>query len=112
MPCDTKIPQGMTIQTRAEEIRDVVSKIAAALASNRIKVTVGKKGGIAFNLGSIDRRNVTDGCIYRRIMSGTNAAAKMAIARAEALAGTPVNKQAVGQGLHSHDFGKTWHDGH
>lgn len=36
--------------------------------------------------------------------------ALQAIARAEALAGRSVDKQVIGQGVHSHDSGKTWHD--
>ena len=36
--------------------------------------------------------------------------AKMKIAQAELLAGRTVDKQVIGQGAHSHDGGKTWHN--
>jgi hypothetical protein len=42
-------------------------------------------------------------------MATGSAMAKTAIARAEALAGRSVNRQAVAQGHHSHDGGATWH---
>jgi len=37
-------------------------------------------------------------------------AAAPAIKRAEAMSGRSVNKQVIGQGAHSHDNGRTWHD--
>jgi hypothetical protein len=81
--------------------------------SGRVKPVVGQNGGIAFSgLSDAERDGVTDACAYRRIMSGTNLLAKQKILQAEQLAGKSVNRQAIGQGLHSHDGGKTWHEGH
>jgi len=114
MPCDTRRRRGQTTQQRAVEIREVQRKLEAALAAGRAKAIVDKKtGGVAFEgLSAVDRDDVTDACIYRRVMATGSASAKLAIQRAELLAGRGVDKQAVAQGVHSHDGGKTWHHGH
>lgn len=111
MPCDRKLKPRQTIQQRAEEIRGVVAKLAAGLAAGRIKAKVGPQGAIAFDgLAETDRDGVSDNCAYRRLMATGSPMALQAIARAEALAGRSVDKQVIGQGVHSHDSGKTWHD--
>lgn len=35
--------------------------------------------------------------------------AKAEIARAELIAGRSINRQVIGQGVHSHNGGDTWH---
>lgn len=111
MPCDTRLKPRQTIQQRAAEVRRAQQKLEAALAAGRIKPLIDKAtGGIAFpGFAEADRDGVTDACIYRRVMSSGSTFAKLAIQRAEQLAGRTVNRQAVGQGLHSHDGGATWH---
>lgn len=111
MACDTKLKAGQSIQQRAEEVRAAVERLSRALASGQVKAVVGSNGGIAFQ-GFDDRDGVTDACAYRRLMVSGSALAKAKLAQAEALAGRSVNRQAIGQGLHSHDGGKTWHHGH
>ena len=65
---------------------------------------------MALQTSTIRRDGITDNCAYRRIMGPTGSTAdKLAIQKAEQLAGRTVNKVAVGQGVHSHDGGKTWH---
>lgn len=112
MPCDTRMRfPGQTISQRAVEVRTAADKLAQRLASGRIKINIDKaSGAINFDGWDANERNgITDSCAYRKIMSGTSAAAKMAIARAEQLAGRAVDKKAVAQGIHSHDGGRTWH---
>jgi hypothetical protein len=105
-----------TIAQRAAEVRDVIARFVAGLTSGRVKAIVSKQGAIAFNgLTESERDGVTDACVYRRIMSGTNAQAKMALARAEALAGKTVDRAIIGHGgagMHSHDGGSSWHGHH
>ena len=113
MPCDTKLKAGQTISARKEEIKTSVDKLAAALAAGRVKPVVGAKGGIAFPGWAEGQANgVTDNCAFRRLMSSGSALAKMAIERAETLAGRRVDRQAVAQGLHAHtqDGRTVWHD--
>ena len=111
MPCDTKLKPKQTISQRAAEIRAATERLAAALVAGRVKVAIGPRGEIVFqNWDATSRDGITDACAYRRIMSTGSALAKMAIARAEQLAGRTVNKQIIGQGAHSHDGGVTWHD--
>lgn len=113
MPCDTKLKPRQTIKQRAEEVRAVVARVASALASGQVKTIVGPTGGVAFTgLTDQERDGVTDSCMFRRIMTTGSATAKLAIQRAEQLSGRAVNRQALAQHHHSHDGGKTWHEGH
>lgn len=110
MPCDTRLKRGQTIQQRADEVRKATSRIDAAIAAGRARVVVGPQGAVAFTgLADSDRDGVTDACAYRRIMATGSSLAKAAIARAELMSGTAINRQAVAVGVHSHDGGKTWH---
>ena len=117
MPCDTRLKtrggRRQTIQERKTEIQKVVERLNKGLTSGAIRVTVSKDGGIAFiGLSTEERDGVTDACAYRRIMATGSVTAKLAIARAEQMAVRTVNKTAIAQGLHSHDGGHTWHNGH
>lgn len=117
MPCDTKLKvrggRRQTISERKDEVRLATERFIAGIKSGKVKVKVDAKGGVAFaGLTEEERDGVTDACAYRRIMVSGSALALAAIARAEQLAGKPVNKQLVGQGYHSHDGGRTWHNGH
>jgi hypothetical protein len=114
MTCDTKLKPRQTIQQRAEEVRKVVYDVNSLISAGKIKPIIDKKtGAIAFQgVDDTIRDGVTDGCIYRRLMVTGSSLTKAAIARAEQIAGRSVNKQAVGQGVHSHDGGGTWHHGH
>lgn len=110
MPCDTRLKKNQTIQQRATEVRKAVSVLDAALAAGRARITIGPQGAVAFTgLTEVDRDGVTDACMYRRLMVSGSALAKAAVARAEQMSGRAVNRQAVAQGHHSHDGGKTWH---
>jgi hypothetical protein len=111
MPCDTRLKPRQTISERAAEVRQATERLAAAIAAGRVRPVIDKAtGAIAFqNWDTTSRDGITDACAYRRIMATGSAMAKLAIERAEQLAGRRVNKQAVGQGVHSHDGGATWH---
>lgn len=111
MPCDTRLKPKQTIQERADEVRRAVGRIQAGIIQGRVKVKVGPQGAIAFDgVTNEERDGVTDACAYRRIMISGSALAKAAIARAEQMAGRSVDRAVVGQGHHSHDGGRTWHD--
>jgi hypothetical protein len=111
MPCDTQLKPRQTIQQRADEVRRAVSQLSTLIAAGRVKVNVSQKGGVAFEgWNATERDGVTDACAYRRLMVSGSALAKAAIARAEQIAGRSVDKVAIGNGLHSHDGGVTWHD--
>lgn len=117
MPCDTRMKNNyrgsgrrQTISERAAEVKQVVADVNSLIASGKVKPVVDRKtGAIAFaGLDPNLRDDVTDACIFRRIMVSGSSLAKAKIAAAEAVAGRTVNKQAVGQGVHSHDGGQTW----
>ena len=110
MPCDTTRRAGQTLTQRKEEIVKAVDKLAAALAAGKVKPVIGAKGGIALpGWAEGQASRVTDNCGYRKIMSSGSALAKMAIERAEMMAGRKVDRQAVAQGLHYH-AGSGWHN--
>jgi hypothetical protein len=110
MPCDTRLKPKQTISERAAEVREATARLAVAIAAGRVRVKIGPQGAIAFeNWDTQSRDGITDACAYRRIMATGSAMARMAIAKAEQLAGRGVNKQAVAHGHHSHDGGATWH---
>jgi hypothetical protein len=110
MACDRKLKPRQTISERAVEIRQAMERLAAALVAGRVKVKLGPNGVPMFTgWDEQSRDGITDACAYRRIMSAGSVTARMAIEKAEILAGRPVNKQAVAAGHHSHDGGLTWH---
>jgi hypothetical protein len=111
MVCDTKLLAGQTMEARAEEIQRVVLRLAEGLVNRTITAVIGPQGGIAFD-GLTDTRGVSDACAYMQVMAGDNALAKLAIMQAEVLAGRTVDRKALSHGVHSHDGGETWHDGH
>lgn len=114
MPCDRTLKRGQSIALRAQEIKAVVAKVSSALTAGKIKTVIGPTGAVAFTgLSDQDRDDVTDTCIYRRVMATGSALAKAAIAKAEALAGRSVNKQSIAHGHHAHadQHGNLhWHD--
>lgn len=111
MPCDTRLKPRQTISQRKDEVARAVGRVQARLIEKTVKVRVGPQGAVAFDGVPEDVRDgMTDACIYRRIMATGSALAKAEIARAEQLAGRSINRQLVGQGVHSHDGGRTWHD--
>jgi hypothetical protein len=113
MPCDTKARQGQSLSQRKAEVRTAVEQIAKLLVSGSVKARVGPQGAIAFEgITTAVRNDVTDACVYRQIMLTGSAAAKLAIQRAEQLAGRQVDRAVIGQGVHSHDGGVSWHRGH
>ncbi len=116
MPCDRRLKylrqqrRSQTISERAAEVRAVADRVAAALASRRVKAKVGLQGAIAFTgLTEADRDGVSDACIYRQVMTHGSALARAAIEQAEYEAGRKVDQGALARGAHSHDGGATWH---
>lgn len=111
MPCDTRRKPNQTIQQRAEEIRRAVSALDAAIAARKVKIKIGPQGAIALEgWPEAERNNITDACAYRRLMATGSALSRAEFAKAEAMSGRSINRQVIGQGVHSHDNGKTWHD--
>ena len=113
MVCETYIKPKQTAQERAKEVRQAVDKLAARLASGQVQVKIGPQGAVAFaGWTEAERGGVSDACAYRKIMMTGSSLARMKIAQAEQMSGRSINRQAVGQGVHSHDGGHTWHPGH
>ena len=110
MPCDRKLKKGQTISERAAELRKRGEQVDRLLTGGRVGVKIGPQGGVTFTGIPEDVRDgMTDACVYRAIMARGSHQAKMAIAKAERLAGRTVDKKVVASGLHSHDGGASWH---
>ncbi len=110
MPCDTRLKPNQTITQRKLEISEVVDRIQKGLVNGSMRLQLSASGAPAFaGLSEADKNNVTDACIYRRIMATGSALAKAKLASAQALLGKPV---VTTNGSHSHDGGKTWHGSH
>jgi hypothetical protein len=117
MACETtRSSRTQTLTERKAEIKEVLSFIDELIRKSKVRVIVDKKTGAVFFDGMTvqEKRGVTDGCAYRMLMATGSASAKQAIARAEALAGRGVNRQALAQGVHGHAHGGTvtFHNGH
>jgi hypothetical protein len=113
MPCDTVRRPNQTLDQRKTEVRGAIASLARLLASGQAKAIVSKAtGSVAFRgWAEGETARVTDACAYRMIMSSGSALAKLAIQKAETLAGRTVDRQALTVGWHSHD-GVNWHKGH
>ena len=110
MPCDTRLKARQSISERKAEIQAAITGLDALLKKRKVKVTIGPQGAIAFQgWPEADRNGITDACAYRRIMVSGSALAKAEIARAEQLSGRGVDRRVIGQGIHSHDGGRSWH---
>lgn len=108
MVCETFRYAKQSVEERRKQVADTVKEVEKGLANGKIKIVVGAQGAVAFQgLEDSQRNRVADACIYRKILSTGSALARMKLAAAG-----NVNKTAVAQGIHSHDGGKTWHDGH
>lgn len=113
MPCWNTFRKGQTLTERKVEVKKALTRLEQLIASRKVTVKVGPQGAVAFaGWTEEDRGRITDTCAYRQIMSTGGALARAEIARAEQMAGRTVNKQAVAQGVHSHDGGRTFHPGH
>jgi len=110
MACDTRLKPRQTIQERAVEVREATVRLAAALAAGRVQVKIGANGVPVFTgWDEQSRDGITDACAYRRIMATGSPTTKAELARAELMSGRSINRQVIGQGVHSHDGGVSWH---
>lgn len=110
MPCDTRLKTGQTISQRKDEVRKAATAIDKLIASRQAQVRVGPQGAVTFvGIPEDVRDGLTDACVYRRIMASGSAGAKMALLRAEQLAGRSIDRRVVAGGTHSHDGGTHWH---
>lgn len=108
MACETRRRNGQSLAARQANIKRAIAALDARLKKRQARVTVGPQGAVAF-AGWAERDDITDACAYRLLMVHGSALALAEIAQAEIVAGRPVNRQALAQGVHSHDGGQSWH---
>lgn len=115
MVCDTRpFRRNQTLAERKEEVKKIVYDVNSLIAASKVKPVIDKKTG-AVTFAGLDeniRGGVSDACIYRRLLVSGSSLTKAALQRAEMVAGRAVDKQALAQGVHSHDGGGSWHHGH
>jgi hypothetical protein len=109
MACETMLAPRQTLAQRKEQVRKAAAIIDRLIAQRKAGVKVGPQGAVTFTgISDSDRADMTDACIYRTLSRSGSAATKIAIQRAEQLAGRTVNRAALAAGVHSHDGGNTW----
>src|SRR5437016_1196361 len=109
MVCDTILRNNQTLAQRKDEVRKAAAIIDKLLAQRKARVIVGAQGAVTFTgISDQDRNGMTDACVYRMLQRSGSAAAKMAIMRAEQLAGRAVDRKVIATGVHSHDGGQSW----
>lgn len=102
MPCNTI---KLTGEVKKKQQADL-DALRRGLQNGSVKVVIGKAGSLAFSGWTSPL--LADLCAYRKLTQEGSFALRQAVARAEAAAGTRLNAQAVGAGVHSHDGGRTW----
>ncbi len=107
MPCDSRIPLGMTPPQRRKQIAQTIDALNKALIDKSVTVKIGANGAVAF-VGWGQRNSVTDVCAYRKLLASGSPGLRAALVIAERAAGRKVDPQAVAAGYHSHDDGKTF----
>jgi hypothetical protein len=109
MPCDSATFPNQSLTSRKDEVKRAVDRLSTLLANGQVKAKVGPQGAVTFiGWSDTDRSRVTDACAYRRVMATGSSLAKAQIAKAELMAGRPINRQVVASGIHSHDSGASW----
>jgi hypothetical protein len=109
--CETRLQnKNQTLSERKTQVKEIVAFTDELIRKSKVKIVVDKRtGAVAFSgMTDAERGGVSDACTYRMIMATGSVLAKQAIARAEQLAGRSVNRQALTNGVHSHDGGQTW----
>lgn len=110
MPCYT---QPDLTEVQKQTMQRAIDRLEGSLRAGTVTVTVGRNGAVAFR-GWVDpdKGPVSDLCAFRKLQSSNSTALRMALARAEGLAGRKADPRAIAAGTHSHDGGHTWHPGH
>lgn len=95
-----------TVQMKRER---AIERLRRELAAGTTTVRISANGAVAFSkpMNMIDD-GFADVCAFRKLFAANDPALRMAIMKAEALAGRKVNMMAVASGEHSHDGGSTW----
>ncbi len=111
MACETMLKPRQTIQQRAAEVRAAVVRLAQGLAAGRITLVIDPVTGAPAFAGwdTTSRDGITDACAFRTIARTGSPMFIELVRKAQALAGRGIDKQAMAQGIHSHDGGATWH---
>ena len=113
MVCElSRQPQQSPEQRRAQVVA-ALRALEAQLQAGQVKVAIDRQSGsVAFAGWLQDRAGLTDACTFRMLTAQGSSALRMALQKAEALAGRKANVQSIAAGVHSHDGGATWHPGH
>jgi len=117
MVCDTRLRERQTLGERKEEVKKALTQLEKLIAAGKVSVRVGKegigRGAVAFvGWADSERNGISDGCALRLLSISGSQLTKLKLAQAQQTAGVSINRQVIGQGVHSHDGGATWHKGH
>lgn len=111
MPCDSG-PLAKSAQQQAD-MRAALKRLELMLDKGGVGVIIGENGAMYFNgWSSADRKGWSDVCAFRALSAEGSFALQTAVQRAEMMAGRKLDQNMVAAGIHSHDGGHTWHQGH
>lgn len=109
MACMSTPRRNETLIQRAATVKAATARLEAAIARGAVSVKLSPQGAITFvGWAGAERDDVSDVCAYRLLTAAGSSVLRMAVARAEGLAGRKVNPAAIAAGVHSHDGGQTW----
>lgn len=111
MACYLMKPQLSPQQLAAKD--NALKVLARKLANKEVTVFISRQGALAFQGWSeADRGGLADTCAYRALAASNSPELRRAVAAAEARYGLKLDKRVLAAGVHSHDGGKTFHNGH
>lgn len=111
MACAGMLAPNQTLAQRMAEVDGKLKTLATSIGSGIVRIGIGANGAIVFSNWN-DRAGLSDACAYRALSLSGSWELRQAVARAEAMTGRKINANAVASGVHSHDGGRTFHNGH
>lgn len=111
MACYLMKPQLTPEQVKAKE--NALKTLERRLAAKEVTINVNRQGAVSIvGWSEAERGGVADSCVFRALSAANSPEFRRALAAAEARAGMRVDRRLIASGYHSHDGGKTFHDGH
>lgn len=103
-----------TTEETVKRQETALDKLRAALKAGSVTLKVDRAtGAVAFvNWRAEDREGLADVCTVRKLLASNSPEMRLALMKAEALAGRKMNASALAAGIHSHDGGQTFGPGH
>ncbi len=107
MACLGALQPNQTLVQRNAQVSAALNRLEQYIQAGTVRIGISPKGAIVFQ-GWNDRDGITDVCAFRSLTATNSWVMRQAVLRAEGMSGRKINPQAIAEGQHSHDGGKTW----